>query len=717
MGHTYNISNMFNYNLLNNKPFNNITEFNISKFISSNSIKINNNTADSALDILGKTRIYNDANIIPIQVECGNNFVSFLTNTNIPYKYVNTNTINPLSIFTSGINFQSSNIINKLLFNGTTNAYIANDTVYLDYNGLFLSNIIFNNPLKNVLDIAFDDNTIYYINKNDNKVYYAGYTTNINTNSILSNINYSLLINNNTIYTKVRAGNNFGVLLDNSNNLYSFGANNLSQLGRIITPSYYNFNIVNIITGLPSNNKIIDISCGYSHTGVLYDDGSVWTFGDNTAYKRGYDNLSNSNLILPCKITSINEKIIKIVFRYDNSIFLSENGNVYISGNITNKLNLLTHTPYMLQNIPKMIDISCGKNNAALLTYYNEIFTFNNSDIVGDFTNIGRYNSSGSQYVPKQTILPYNFYGTSLYSHGSVVIGNNYFNTLTQPPKNSLIIEGKLGIGTSIISPSLYTSNEYSMVLVGDMNIISGDIYKNGILYTGGGPNSSSSVWQITEDSIYYKGLNMTTVGIGTTNPSRTLSIDGDIGLTGNIYINDKLLINENLIWGTDNSNIYFNQIGGRIGVNTSKPKNSFDIFDATVSIRNVINSSNITSIDNLILPLDVSGLPPSTADIGNNIEISGNGNVIATSIYKVYSGNYSSNNVYIYKKSNSNTWDKTIIISPPKENIFFGNSLKLSQDGNKLIIGCYDDYVLNGITKGYNGALYICNINNFSSN
>ena len=706
-------------NILNNCPFNNINEFNINKFVSSNIIKIKNNTSDSALEILGKTRIYNDSDIIPVQVECGNNFVSFLTNTNIPYKYVNTNTINPLTLFTSGVNFQSSNAITKLLFNGTTNAYIANDKVYLDYNGLFLSNIIFNNPLRNVLDIAFDDNTIYYINKNDNKVYYAGYTTNINTSVVTCNINYSLLINDNKIYTKIRAGNNFAVVLDNSNNLYSFGANNLSQLGRIITPSYYNFNIINIITGLPINNKIIDISCGYSHTGILYEDGSVWTFGDNTAYKRGYDNLLSTNLILPYKITAITEKIIKIVFRYDNSIFLSEYGNVYISGNITNKLNLLTNTPYMLTNIPKMIDISCGKNNVALLTYYNEIFTFNNLDLVGDFTNIGRYNSSGSQYFPKQTILPYNFYGTSLYSHGSIVIGNNYFNIpAPQLAKNSLLIEGKLGIGTSVILPSIYTSNEYSMVLVGDMNIISGDIYKNGILYTGGGPTSSSSVWQITEDSIYYKGLNAATcVGIGTTNPSRTLSIDGDIGLTGNIYINDKLLMNEDLIWGSYNSNIYFNQVGGKIGINTSTPKNSFDIYDVAVSIRNIINSSNIKSVDNLILSLDISGLPPSTNDIGNNIEISGNGNTIAASIYKVYSENYSSNNVYIYKKSNDNIWNKTIIISPPKENILFGNSLKLSQDGSKLIIGCYNDYILNGITKGYNGALYICNINNFSSN
>ena len=719
-GHIFNASNMFNYNILNNKPFYNISDFTINKLCTSNTIKIKNILNDSALEILGKTRLYNEINNYPTSIECGSDFIAFLTNSNIPFKYINTSTINPLNVFSSGLDFFTSNIITNLKFIGKNNAYIANDKVYIDYNGIFSSNIIFNNPLTNILDISFDDNTIYYINKNDNKVYYAGYTVNINTYTLSYNINYSLLIDNNINYTKIRSGNNFGVLLDDSNNIYSFGANNLSQLGRVIIPSYYNFNIIDKIIGIPTTN-IKDISCGYSHTAILYEDGSVWTFGDNTAYKRGYDNSAgNDSLLLPKQITSISEKIIKIVCRYDNSIFLSELGNVFISGNITNKISILSSVPYMLPFLPKIIDISCGKNNVSLLTYYNEIFTFNNLDTVGDYTNIARDITSGSQYDPHQINLPYNFYGTSLYCHGSVVIGNNYFNTPVQLPKNSLIVEGKIGIGTLSLLPPLYSSNDYSMVLVGDMNIINGNIFQNGILYTGTGGNSIGGIsgWELTDTSIYYKGLNNTSVGIGTTNPTRTLSIEGDIGLTGNIYVNDQLLINDYIIWESTESNIYFNEVGGKVGINTSIPMNSFDVFDATFSIRNVIYSSNIIEIDNsLILPIDISPLPPSILDIGNNIEISGNGNTIATSIYKVYTENFSSNHVYLYTKNNDSTWNKTIIFSPIRENISFGNSLKISQDGSKLVIGCYNDYLLDGITKEYNGALYVCDINNFSSN
>ena len=724
IGEIFNTSNMFNYNLLNNRPLININEFTATKLYCSNSIKINNIFNDSALEILGKTKLYNERNIYPSYIECGSDFISFLTNTNMPFKYTNTTTINPLSVFSGGLNFLSLNIISKLLFIGKNNAYISDDKVFIDYNGIFSSNIIFNNPLTNILDISFDDNTVYYINKNNNKAYYAGYSVNINANNLEYNINYSLLINNNVKYIKIRAGNNFGLLLDDSNNIYSFGDNNLSQLGRIVSEPYYNYNIIGKITEIPINSKIIDISCGYSHSAILYEDGSVWTFGDNTAYKRGYNNTNNNDLLLPKKITAITEKIIKILCRYDNSIFLSENGNVYISGNINNKISNLSTTPLMLQYLPKIIDISCGKNNVSLLTYYNEIFTFNNLDTIGDYTNIARDNKSGSQYEPCQINLPYNFYGTSLYSHGIVVIGNKYFSKSTQLPKNSLIVEGKVGIGTLSLEPSLYSSNDYSLVLVGNVNIINGNIYKNGILYSGGSSSFGSpanigvSSWELTENSIYYKGLNNTNVGIGTTNPKRNLSVEGDIGLTGNIYVNDKLLINDYNIWKINTSNIYFNDIGGKVGINTSIPVNSLDIFDTSVSIRNLIVSSNIIDIDNdLVLPINITPLPPSILDIGNNIEISANGNTIATSLFKVYSGNYNSNNVYLYTKNINKTWNKTTIISPKRENISFGNSLKISEDGKKLVIGCYNDYLLEGIIKKYNGSLYICDIDNFSSN
>ena len=720
-GHIFNSSNYTDYNNLNNKPFYYENNFKIDKVTTSNSVKIQNITNSSALDICGKTRLYNENNIIPVQVECDIDSLTFLTNTGIPYKYINTNTINPLSLFISSADFLTSNTINKLNFTGSNHIYLStNNKAYIDYNGVFSSNIIFNNPLNNVLDIAIDDNTVYYINNINNKIYYAGNTVNINTNTLTNTIDYSLLIANSIIYKKIKVGNNFGVILDDSNNLYSFGLNDLYQLGRVIlTP--FTYNIVNIITGLPTT-LIKDFSCGNSHTAILYEDGTVWTFGDNTAYKRGYigNPLTNNLLIPPNKITSLTEKIIKVDCSYNNTVLLSELGNVYISGDITNKLNILGTTPYLLQNIPKIIDISCGKNNVALLTYYNEIFTFNNYNTVGDYTGTGRNDSTGSQYEPKQIVLPYTFYNTSLYSHGSVIIGNNYFNTLSQNiPKNSLVIEGKVGIGTIPITS--FSSNDYSMTIVGDMNLINGNIYHNGVLFEGTGQfGGSIAGWELTETSIYYKGLSSSYVGIGTTNPSRTLTVQGDIGLTGNIYVNDQLLINDFVLWSANknsNSHIYYNEIGGKVGINTNNPLNSLDIYDTSTSIRNVVNISNLTEIDNnLILSLESIPLL-TTTDFGNSIAISGSGNLIATSIFKSYDDSYNSNSVYIYKKLINNTWDKTTILSPIKEHLTFGNNLAVSQDGSVVVIANYNDFVMSGLSKIYTGSIYVCNVNNFSSN
>ena len=703
---------LMDYNYLTNKPFNKTNILNIDNYVSSNIIVIDNSIGESALDVKGKVRLYNDSSIYPQKVECDINSISFLTNTGIPYKYVSTNTINPLSVYTSGIDFSLNNVINNIIFTGSNQAYISNtNRAYLIYNGLYSSNIIFPNPLSNILDISFDDNTLYYISTIDNNVYFAGNIVNINTNILTYTIDYHTLIDNNTIkFINIDVGTNFGVLLDINNNLYSFGINNLYQLGRVIASSY-TYNIINQITGLPST-IIQDISCGSYHTLVLLSNGDVWSFGDNSLYQRGYsgDPSMNALLIPPNKIATLSEPIVKINCSYNNNIILSKNGNVYIFGEIANKLNPSGTTPYLLTNLPKIIDISCGKNNVALLTYYNEIYTFNNLNTLGDYTGIGRDSSSGSQYQPLPVILPYNFYGISLQSHGSILIGNDYLNLTQNVPKNSLLIEGKMGIGTVSIN-QFNTSNNYSMIINGNINITNGNIYKNDILFvsgSGGNTSSSPNNWSLTETAIYYKGISTSHVGIGTTDPSRALSIVGDIGLTGNIYVNDELLVNNFLLWESSNNNIVYNK--GKVGVNTTNAINTFDVFDTTFSIRNVVNISNLLSIDNnLILPLDSIPLL-TTIDFGNNIAISGDGTVIAASIYKTYDDIFSSNNVYIYNKLNSsNYWNKTTIISPYKRNINFGNSLALSYSGDKLIIGAYKNYIS---TNVYSGSISICDIN-----
>lgn len=193
------------YNYIFNKPFEYKQILNKYSYISSSNFTFNNPTEESAIDVKGKMKLYNDATIYPIQIECDYNTISFLTNNGNIYRYVNTNITYPLLQYPSGVDFNSSNYVNKINFYNNNQSYISTtNNVYLNYNGIYSSNIIFNNTLNNILDIDFDNNTVYYINNITNNVYFAGNIVNINDNILNFNSNYSPLIDNNSIkFTKI----------------------------------------------------------------------------------------------------------------------------------------------------------------------------------------------------------------------------------------------------------------------------------------------------------------------------------------------------------------------------------------------------------------------------------------------------------------------------------------------------------------------------------
>lgn len=118
---------------------------------------------------------------------------------------------------------------------------------------------------------------------------------------------------------------------------------------------------------------------------------------------------------------------------------------------------------------------------------------------------------------------------TVLYSNGAS-LQNNILraNALaiaypaTNPPPNTLLINGNLGIGT--------TTPQYPLDINGSIQI-SGAIYSNNnVLYT-------ASQWANHPNGIFYMG----NVGIGTTVPRVPLEVQGNVTLTGNLGIGTTL--------------------------------------------------------------------------------------------------------------------------------------------------------------------------------
>ena len=626
----------------------------------------------STSNLLNSINIYNDGLLNVKNIYSSSDNLSFLSSDNNLY-YYNNYTSTPIQITTNTNLSLIKSVNSKLVYYNNSNLYEYNSANSAFNQALFLRN--------DLIDFSYGletNTTIYYIDKFYN-LYYYGYNYNIkNYNSIITLTNttsFTLINYQNIKFTKVECGYNFVILLDNNNNLYSFGKNDIKQLGRI---SNYYIDSIGLIP-LTSTSKIISISCGKSHTLILYDDGSVWSFGDintNSRAKKGYYNdTTNVNDYLPKQII-IPEKIIKIKCSNDNSILLSANNNIYISGDINTNYN---NSPiYLIPNITNIIDISCGIFDYYLLSCYCDIYR--NTSLIN---------------------LPSNFYNVSVKSRGSITVGSYYINN-NNIPSNSLIVQNFIGIGTNVnYDPT------YSLIINGNINL-TGDIYKNGVLFNPSSSSPSSfsiNNWNNNNNQkIYY---NLGNVGIGTTNPAKKLEIYGDLSIVGGDIFKNGVLFNLSNNNNDNDINIYYGT-NSNIGINTSKANYPFDLYDSSFSFTNIVFSSNVILLDKLQLNVNFTPLP----QINNSIAISGDGSTIVGSISEYNSSTTNTNNIiYIYKNNFKQ------IITTPSKNILFGSDIKVSYDGSIVLIGCYNDYdIIGGSIRTNHGSIYLYTNNDYTN-
>jgi hypothetical protein len=116
----------------------------------------------------------------------------------------------------------------------------------------------------------------------------------------------------------------------------------------------------------------------------------------------------------------------------------------------------------------------------------------------------------------------------------------------------SVLGNGNVGIGTN-------DPNTYKLQVQGDLNF-TGNLYQNGVLFSGGG----GSQWITTGSDIYFNAGN---VGIGTNNPNTyKLQVQGDLNFTGDLYQNG-VLFSGSSQWGTSSNGIQYEL--GNVGIGT----------------------------------------------------------------------------------------------------------------------------------------------------
>ena len=126
---------------------------------------------------------------------------------------------------------------------------------------------------------------------------------------------------------QVACGQNYTVILKNDGSLWSCGYNNFGQLGLGSTATK------NTFTQVATNvtNDVEQIACGYSHTFILKNNGSVWACGYNGSGQLGLGNTTNKTTFAQVT-TNINNDVKQITCGYDHKFILKNDGSLWSCG-------------------------------------------------------------------------------------------------------------------------------------------------------------------------------------------------------------------------------------------------------------------------------------------------------------------------------------------------------------------------------------------------
>jgi len=237
-----------------------------------------------------------------------------------------------------------------------------------------------------------------------------------------------------------------------------------------------------------------------------------------------------------------------------------------------------------------------------------------------------------------------NFDGT-LYQNGVTFSGGGG-SSLWTAGTNSLYYRSNVEVGTGNLFVDTTTSNvgigsttpSYTLDVDGDIHF-SGNLYQNGTEFVSGGGNGGgggSSLWTSGTNSIYYRSnvevgtgnlfVDTTTsnVGIGSTTPSYTLDVAGDINFTGSLLENGTAFTLGSIETNLSDNSSRITAISNDLSSNATRIDNlttdlssnatRIDNLTADLSTLTTDLSSNATRIDNLTT--DLSTL---TTDLSSN--------------------------------------------------------------------------------------------------
>ena len=172
---------------------------------------------------------------------------------------------------------------------------------------------------------------------------------------------------------QVRCGDNFSLCVSEEGNVYSFGSNNIGQLGLNGTENR------NFPHKIESLDNIEFVECGNSFTICKTLNNEVYSWGYN---HYGQLSCSKSYIFTPCKYHEWPEDIVDIKCGYSHILVLTSTQEVYSSGNNDNgqlgraTIYKYSNTLQKVEVLSDIIQIECGEHHSLCIDMNHNLIVF-----------------------------------------------------------------------------------------------------------------------------------------------------------------------------------------------------------------------------------------------------------------------------------------------------------------------------------------------------
>jgi len=316
-------------------------------------------------------------------------------------------------------------------------------------------------------------------------------------------------------------------LLDNGDvHTFGYNLNGRTGLGVVSDNTLIPTMVPSYSPPLQFGEKIVQVSCGNSHTGFVTSEGNLYMCGSNGNSRLGRNTItgdtSQPTFIDLSLILDPGDIVDSISCGSDFSLLLSTNGKIYATGNNesgrtglnTNSGNTLvftqitTFTPVLSMD-ENISSISSGENHSALVTTEGKLYTFGLNDNGRTGLNV----DSGETLIPTQvtTFSPALPVEVSI---GNVSCGSNHTTVLLS---NNDVYSFGVNNFKNVNEENYYTKNEVESFLselidISSNQLISGkktfnDVDVSGVIQLTGSTIITDGISQINQPINISSGL------------------------------------------------------------------------------------------------------------------------------------------------------------------------------------------------------------------